>query len=326
MGLIDKPEHGSYAWLKLRHRDLDGSPIVSASEAAAVHDQHKFLSKYQLAVQKIADEPPFTESNRAMERGNRLEPVLIQWVGDEIGVKLAVPEVMFTYYAGGMIATLDAIDHYSNVGLYIPRDADSWDGFEPPEVVVEIKTLNRPWDGVLPRYWYWQGVQQAICAHVDQIVWGVFDSSLDLHVHIQQVSYEEKAAHAEAVRKFLDGIRDGEVPAGWAETYEDVSSMHAASNGGTIDVSDYDDMIVRLRDVQRMKKGLAEEEEQIKAFFGQVLGANESGVVDGVEIVSWKPQTRKSFDQKRFAEDHPALYAGYQTSSTFRVMRFKGEK
>jgi predicted phage-related endonuclease len=326
MGIVNKPEHGSYAWLKLRHRDPDGMPVVSASEAAAVHNEHKYLSKYQLAVQKVADEPPFTESNRAMERGNRLEPVLIDWVGDELGVKLSVPEVMFTYYAGGMIATLDAVDHASKVGLYIPRGADSWAGVEPPEVVVEIKTLNRSWDGVLPRYWYWQGVQQAICAHVDQIVWGVFDSSLDLHVHIQQVSYEEKARHAQAVREFLDGIRDGEVPAGWATSYEDVSAMHSESKGGHVDLSDYDDMIVRLRDVQRMKKGLAEEEEQIKAFFGQVLGANESGVVDGVEIVSWKPQTRKSFDQKRFAEDHPALYAGYQTSSTFRVMRFKGEK
>ena len=80
MGIVNKPEHGSYAWLKLRHRDPDGMPVVSASEAAADHNEHKYLSKYQLAVQKVADEPPFTESNRAMERGNRLEPVLIDWV------------------------------------------------------------------------------------------------------------------------------------------------------------------------------------------------------------------------------------------------------
>ena len=326
MGMVNKPEHGSWDWLVLRHRDPDGLPVVSASEAAAVHNEHRFLSKYQLAVQKVADEPVVSEASRAMERGNRLEPVLIDWVGDELGVKLAVPEVMFTYYAGGMIATLDAIDHASHIGIGFP------DGVEPvatlgePEVVVEIKTYNRAWDGVLPRYWYWQGVQQAICAHVDEIVWGVFDSSLDLHVHIQQVSYEEKAWHAQAVREFLDAIRDGQVPAVWATSYEDVSSMHPVSDGGKVDLSDYDDMIVRLREVQRLKKAMGEEEEQIKAFFGQVLGSNEAGVVDGAELVTWKPQTRKSFDQKRFAQDHPALYAGYQSSSTFRVMRFKGEK
>ena len=326
MGIVNKPEHGSYAWLKLRHRDPDGLAIVSASEAAAVHNEHKFLSKYQLAALKVADEPQFTESSRAMERGNRLEPVLIQWVGDELGVPLVAPEVMFTYYAGGMIATLDAIDRTSNAGLVVPRGADSSAGFDPPEVVVEIKTYNRPWDGVLPRYWYWQGVQQSICAHVDEIVWGVFDSSLDLHIHIQRVSYEEKQRHVQAVTEFLNSIRDGQVPAVWATSYEDVSAMHSVADGGKVDLSDYDDMIVRLREVQRLKKAMGEEEEQIKAFFGQVLGSNEAGVVDGAELVTWKPQTRKSFDQKRFAQDHPALYAGYQTSSTFRVMRFKGEK
>ncbi len=326
MKVISKPEHGSAEWLMLRHRDPDGRPLVSASEAAAVHGEHRFISKYGLAVAKMADLPVAADSTRAMERGNRLEPALIEWVGDELGVKLVSPEYMFTYYEGGMIATLDAIDSASSTGIYIPAGNESWSAYDPPAVVVEIKTYNREWDGVLPRYWYWQGVQQAICAGVDEIVWGVFDGRLDMHIHIQKVSADEKIAHVEAVNDFLKFVAEGEIPAEWPATYDEISSAYPVSNGETVELSEHQHLFMRLRDVQDQKKLLASEEEELKATVGQLLGQNEIGLVNGQQIVSWKAQSRKSFDSKRFASEHKDLYDQYQTSSSFRVMRFKGEK
>ena len=46
-------------------------------------------------------------------------------------------------------------------------------------------------DGVffvcLPDYWRIQGIQQAICADVNQILWAVFDPSMILHIHVQHI-------------------------------------------------------------------------------------------------------------------------------------------
>lgn len=315
METIYKPKHGSDEWLMLRHRDPDALPIVSASEAAAVHGEHKYLTKYGLAVAKMQHSPERTEENRAMERGNRLESALLDWLGDEIGVQLSVPKVMYAAYEYGMIATLDGIDRSS----CLTKASD-------PAVVVEIKTYNREWNGTLPRHWYWQGVQQAICAKVDKITWGIFDSRLDLHVHVQKVTDEEKVAHVEAVADFLSYVRNGAIPEEWPRTYDEISQEYQESNGDTVDLSEHRELFERLREVQASKKILSEEEEELKVAIGQLLGPCEVGSVNGTQVVSWKPQSRKSFDSKRFQSEHKDLYDQYQTNTTFRVMRFKGEK
>lgn len=312
---VRKPKHGSDDWLMLRHRDRDGFAVVAASEAAAVHGEHKYISKYGLAVAKLADRPVAAEANRAMDRGNRLEPVLLSWLGDEIGIQLSEPKMMYAVYEHGVIATLDGIDTGSCLA-----DATR------PVVVAEIKTLNREWRGQLPRHWYWQGVQQAICAGVDQIVWGIFDSTLDLHVHYQLVSDDEKLEHVYAVRKFLEFVHANEIPAEWPATYDEISAHYPQSDGNSIDITDHAALFDRLREVQAAKKLLVEEEEQLKVAVGQLLGSNEVGMINGNQVVSWKPQSRKSFDSKRFQAEHKDLYDQYQTSSSFRVMRFKGEK
>jgi len=46
--------------------------------------------------------------------------------------------------------------------------------------------------------------------------------------------------------------------------------------------------------------------------------------VDGATAVTWKQQSRQSFDGKRFAAEHPDLHKQYQTSSTYRVLRLAG--
>ena len=108
---VPKPEHGSLEWLRLRHRDSIGYPVVSASESAAVHSEHRFKTKYALGAEKLDAEPVVTEQNRAMERGTRLEPVLLKWVSDEIKRPVVEPVVMYTYATkdASLIATLDGV-------------------------------------------------------------------------------------------------------------------------------------------------------------------------------------------------------------------------
>jgi predicted phage-related endonuclease len=316
---IPKPEHGSIEWLRLRQRDETGYPVVSASEAAAVHSEHRYKTKYALAADKLAAEPEITETNRAMERGTRLEPVILQWVSDEIGEEVYAPEVMYSVTSGGasLIATLDGI-----VG-----EQDN------PKRVVEIKTYNREWDetadidghGPLPAYWFWQGVHQAACAGVDEVLWGIFDSTLDLHLYIQKMDESIIGKHVGRVSDFCRHIASGNIPSEWEHTYEDLAkTLPVDKNSREID-SQFN-LLSQLRQVQGQKKQLSDLEDELKAEIALALGGATTGTIDGNVAVTWKQQSRSGFDSKRFASEHPELYSQYQSTNTFRVLRLKGTK
>jgi predicted phage-related endonuclease len=312
---IPKPEHGSIEWLRLRQRDETGYPVVSASEAAAVHSEHRFKTKWALAYDKLADEPEVTETNRAMERGNRLEPVILQWVADEIGEEVYAPEVMYSVTSGGasLIATLDGI-----VG-----EQDN------PKRVVEIKTYNRQWDenaendyGPLPAYWFWQGVHQAACAGVDEVLWGIFDSTLDLHLYTQKMDSSIIGKHVGRVSDFCRHIASGDIPSEWEHTYDDVAKTLGVEDNPQ-ELDGHESLLSQLVAVQLEKKELSVREDELKAEIALALGGATTGTIDGNVAVTWKQQSRAGFDQKRFASEHPELYSQYKTSNTFRVLRLK---
>ena len=315
--LIPKPQHGSMEWLRIRHRDEDGRAVISASDAAAVHGEHRFKTRHQLFAEKQAPEPPISITNAAMERGNRLEPTIRDWAADRLGVRLVEPRYMYAIEndTAPMIATLDAVDEYS----YENQP-------EKPAVVVEIKTYNREWDGVLPRYWYWQGVQQALCANVDMITWAVFDATLSLHLYEQPVTEDEKVQHILAVQDLVYWLRMGEPNPEWPATYDDIVSTYPEASSNTADLSAYAHLLSELKDVQFQKKELSTIEDELKAKIAGLLGDADTGLVDGTAMVTWKNQSRTSFDSKRFSADHPDLAEAYTKSSTFRVLRVKGEQ
>jgi predicted phage-related endonuclease len=315
--VIYKPQHGSLEWLRLRHRTEDGHAVVAASEAAAVHGEHRFKTRHELFAEKIAAEPTVTETNEAMDRGNRLEPTIRQWAADKLDTRLVEPSFMYmvdsSQYA--MVATLDAVDEYS----YEQNAAT-------PRLVVEIKTYNRQWDGVLPRYWYWQGVQQAICANVDSITWAIFDSTLTLNLFVQNVSHDEKMAHIQAVQEFLWWVQVGEPNPEWPVSYNDVAEMYPTATAKTVDLTAHAHVFSELADVQFQIKELQTIETELKGKIGSLLGNAETGIVNGATIVTWKNQSRSSFDSKGFSKDHPGLAEKYTKSGTYRVLRTKGER
>ena len=176
--VINKPEHGSQEWLDARWKDADNKARISASVAGAVHGENPFTSAADLAFELLAAQPPTPQNpTQAMDRGNRLEPLIMKWAADLEGIELQSPNEMYCYDDGraNLIATLDAIDAQG--------------------IPYEIKTSTRRWDGVLPRYWYWQGVQQSICSGADVIEWVIFDSSMQIHRHTQYVTSDEQQIH-----------------------------------------------------------------------------------------------------------------------------------
>lgn len=303
--VVTKPEHGSVAWLKAR-KWRDGEVLVAASDAAAVHGEHRFKSMAQLAVELLdVDDPVPTVANAAMERGNKLEPVLLRWAADELQTTVRTPDVMFGY--GRLVATLD--------------------GLTPSGTVVECKTTTSRFNGTLPRYWHWQGVQQSICAGSDKVLWVVLDGDLNLTLTEQRVDDDDVKQHLRAVDRFLAAIDMGMLPAEAVPTLEDIARLNREPSPVPVELPvEAFDLMCWFHDVDSMAKQAKDNVEKVKAEIAALLGAAEVGLLDGKEAVTWKVSSRRSFDVARFEAEHPELAAQYQKTSTFRTLRVKGGK
>ena len=299
-----KPEHGSQAWLNVRWENEKGEKRVTASVAAAVHGEHKYTSTADLAVELLAKQPPEPkEQNDAMRRGTILEEPLLRWASEILGVTITEPKELYCYEEPG-VRLLSTIDGFDGSKIY------------------ELKTYNKRWQGQLPRYWYWQGVQQAVCCDVDAIEWIVFDSDLQLHFYTQTVSSDERQQHIDKVREFLGFIDVGMMPESADPTYDNAVAMYPEGYENTV-ILDHSvmDSLERLSLAREQKKQAETVEEQIKGEIAMMLQDCEYGSIDGITVVSWKNTERSSFDSKKFQAEHPALFDRFKKTTKFRTMR-----
>jgi len=221
-------------------------------------------------------------------------------------IVLNTPDIMYCFENGDarMIATLDAI---------------SADGMP-----FEIKTTKKRWDGVLPRQWYWQGVQQCICAGTNQLEWRIFDSDLELHQYTQIITSDEQQIHISAVDEFLNLIEQGLVPEVAKLSYDNVSNLYnKSSEMQTMLPPSAMEVINQLEKTKEAKKKLEEVENNLKAELGLMMKNSEEGILNGDIVVTWKTQTRNVFDSARFDKEHPALSKKYRKDTSFRVLKTK---
>jgi predicted phage-related endonuclease len=302
---VPKPPHGSAEWLAVRWKNKDGLSRISASNAAAVHGEHKYLTPARLAAELLQAEAPLPqEVNRAMQRGNTLEEPIRIWAGQLLGTVLTVPCVMYCFEdaAVRLIATIDAIGEAGEV--------------------CEIKTMRGRWNGQLPRMWYWQGVQQAICCGRDSITWVIFDSDLDLQFCVQRVTSDEKQIHLDKCREFLAAIDMGMVPDWIVTTFEDLQIMHPTGNNTSVELDRRSaGLVSTYLEHMRVAEQFEQKAKEAKARLCELLGDAEFGTVDGEVVVTWRTTTRSMFDTKKFEADHPALAAKYKKKTTFRTFR-----
>lgn len=302
-----KPQHGTPAWLAARWKNEQGFARISASNAAAVHNEHPFMSAAQLAVELLKEHPPTPGvENRAMQRGNTLEEPIRDWAGKLLGTPLITPCVMYAYEEDGvrLVATIDAVNEKKEV--------------------FEIKTKRGRWNRQLPRYWYWQGVQQAICANVDKIDWVVFDSDLDIQFLTQVVTSDEKRTHIEACRNYLAAIDMGMIPDGAETTYSDVSDLYAGDGSSVSLTENQAALVVSYLAAQKYISEMQAQADKMKTSLCEAMKDAEYAHLNGDVQITWKSAKRTSFDSKRFEAEHPALAAKYKKQTTYRTFRVVG--
>ena len=303
---IPKPEHGSQAWLEVRWRNDNGEARIAASACAAVHGQHPFITMADLANELLSETPPQPkEPNSAMLRGTTLEAPIREWAAKLLGHPLTEPDTLYRWDEPGvrLIATIDSMSKDNRV--------------------FEQKTTNKIWRGELPDYWYWQGVQQAICTGVSEITWIIFDSTLDLHFHLQPVSSDEKQTHIEACRRFLAAIDMGIYPDDAVVEYRHVQERHPEgekSKEVELPMSALA-TIERLLLAKEQIKSAEAAEDSCKAELCAILGDAEYGLIQDELVCTWKTSQRESFDSKKFQKEHPALWDKYRKTTPVRTFR-----
>ena len=304
---IQKESHGSQAWLNQRFANASGEKQVSASVAAAIYDKHPFTSAAAYAAELLREQPPVPqEQNEAMERGNRLESVLLDWANDKLGSSFVVPDVLYVFSDNNarMIATLDGFDG---------------------ERILEIKTTTRDWTGELPEYWAVQGIHQAVCANVSEVIWAVFDRSQTLNLYTQFVSSDEKETHINACAQWLSYIDMGMTPDGVAWTYETIQARHPEDDGGLVELGPKGaELVAQLKHIKSELKSYEAMEDACKAELCELIGDAATAVVAGEVVATWKTSKRSSLDTKVLKEAHPDLVASYTKEVPVRTLRLKG--
>lgn len=311
---ISKPEHGGQDWLNIRFRDEQGRKRISASAAAAIYGLHRFVPPDKFAAELLSDIAPTpSEPTWAMKRGNDLEPTVITWVSERLGVDFYTPEEMFAYdddRGARLISTID--------GFFEQGDTRR---------IVEIKTYNRPWDsGNFFDYWRIQGIQQAICADTPEITWGVFDGAHELHIHVQEVSDAEKEEHIEKASEWLAAIDLGMTPPGVKWSFASIQDRYPQPVSDTVVELDeqYLKVVEQLRHVKNELKSYEELEDKLKAQLCELMGEADAATINGVLVATWKGQQRTTFDSKGFKADNPQLAEKYQKKIIVRTFNLKG--
>lgn len=250
-------------WLRDRHG------YFNASQVGALYDCHPHVSIADVVAEKLAPEPLMGSETEAMERGTRLEPVLLEWFGDRLGVKVLTPDVL--YANGRLLATLD--------GEPVGSD-DEW---------VEVKTTAERWD-TPPPHVYWQVVAQAAASgkHRCHVVW--FDADLRLKTAVLTPPAEHVDDVLTRAEQFMAYIDLGLTPEGVVLSYEHVKAMHPAPElGRWVDLDD-DDLaaVVRYEQCRQARLAAEKAEDVAKDAVANLLLDAEGARYDGQPVCTWR--------------------------------------
>jgi predicted phage-related endonuclease len=312
MKLIPKPIHGSIEWLQGRQKDENGKAILGGSDAAALMGDSPFKSRGDLYHDKVTA-PVVGAFNMAFHRGNVLEAPLVTEAERILKIALHTPDVM--YRSGRWNINSDAVDNE-----------------ESPTVQIECKTTTRYTIASaddLPIEWRWQGWSQMAVLNVP-----VFFSVLDARQNFAVVELERNEHAIDALlseaEMFCSAIDNG---TGVTDFINDLSAEQIASlvraEPTSVELpAQMLQVLQALAEAKRIKKEAEEAEKVARDEIARHLMSNEIGLIDGVQVVSWKQQAgKKSLDLVALRSEYPEVVAQFERDGfPYRVMRISNKK
>lgn len=307
---ITKVKTASYEeWLALR------SKYIGGSDAAAVVGLNPWVSPYSLWAEKTGKAPSFSGS-LATEVGTYLEDFVAKKFEAETGKKVRKANQSFLNRQYPFaIANIDREIVGENAGLEIKTTSE-----------LNLKKFN---GGEYPAQYYCQCVHYMAVTGKNRWYLAVLIGNREFVWFVIERDEAEIAALMAAEADFWKLVKEGTPPGidGTQATTEAIKAIYSESSESKVDLYSYasvlDQYIALGKQIKELEEMRDEYANKVKAFMGEAG----SGECDRYRV-SWKLGTRRTFDSKRFSEEHPEIdITGYYWESvtrTFRVSELKG--
>ena len=301
--------NGHEEWLQLRKRGIGGS------EAGVIMGVSKFATPYTLFMDKVGRALP-KEENMAMKIGTNLE----QLVADEFS-RRNDKRVNKRHYM-----TLNT--KYPWAIANIDRKITCEDAILECKTTSSMPTMRDFRKGSYPDTWYCQ-VQHYMAvgnfkkAYIACIVTAFGGEYLQWEVDRDDdfIGVMMNMEH-----EFWERVQMDNPPpvSGSDDEYNIIKTLYPAS--------DKTPAFLDSKDLQDDLKAYNDYGEQIKLYKGMqdackerlclAMGTSDTGYVGSKKVCTWKEQSRKTFDFKKFTEDYPNFdITAYTNISTNRVFK-----
>lgn len=291
-------------WVELR------SHFIGGSDAAAVVNLNSFSSPYSLWAEKTGRTAPF-EGNLATEVGAFLEEFVARKFAEVTGKKVRNCNLSFlnTEYPWA-IANIDREIVGEDAGLEIKTTS--------------VLNLKRFKGGEYPASYYVQCVHYMAVTGKKKWYLACLIGNTDFRWFEIERDEDEINALMEAEGDFWELVKNDEAPAadGMPITTETLNEIYPEEDDTCVDLYPYQSIVKaymetgeRIKELEKTREGYSN---QIKAYMGE----SGTGEVDSYKV-TWRQQTRRTFDSKAFAQDNPGLdlsrYYKESVSRAFRV-------
>ena len=295
-------------WLNSRKGSIGGS------DAAAIVGLNSYSSAYSVWAEKRGLLPE-KDDNEAMRQGRDLEEYVAR---------------RFEESSGKKVRRCNAViynDDYPFAHANIDRDIVGEDAG------LECKTtsalnMSRFAGGEYPANYYVQCQHYLAVTGKKKWYLAVLVLGREFMVFEIERDDDEIKALMDAERELWDCVVSGEHPSvdGSKATSDAIKAVYSDSHPGTVDLFSRDTVIDEIMAIRQQIKELEQLQEERENIIKADLGSYESGTTDKFNV-SWKQQTRRSFDVKRFAEVNPEInLAPYYNETAYRKFDIRKKK
>lgn len=293
-------------WIKIRKNYIGGS------DAGAVVGMNQFSSPYELWAEKTGKIPGF-DGNVTTQVGAYLEEFVAKMFEEQTGKKVR---------RKNRILVNDLYPWASaNVDRVIVGE----------KAILEIKTTNSLpamrlfAAGEYPEHWYCQVTHYLAVTGLEKAYIAVLIGCREFRVFEVERNQNEIDALMNAEKEFWRHVTENTPPPadGTDATSETLSTIYAEEHEGEVSLigleSHFDaitEINAQMKELERMK---TEHENEIKSVMQEsTVGRTQN------YSVTWKAQSRKSFDTAKFQQANPGIdLAPFYKESTSRVFKIK---
>lgn len=293
-------------WLEFRRHSIGGS------DAAIIVGLNPFTSQYALWLDKTRTDTPEEEYNEAMRQGTDLESYVAERFTLETGKEVIEreetiknPDYPFAH------ANVDRWVVGENAGLECKTTSslkleDFENGKFPPNYYIQCL--------------HYMAVTGAEKYYLAVLVFGkafkVFEIERDEELIEDLMKAEEN---------FWFYVENDIAPPvdGSKATDEALSDHYSEVTDETVDLTMKTGKINDLLKLKSKRKDLDVEIKSLEQELKETLKNAQTGLADGYSV-TWKKQSRRRFNEKKFFSEHPEIDAEpYYSESEFRVLRIK---